>query len=296
MDVAPMGQILRTTMPNKATQQEHVSLKAQAWRVDFQERPSMADLGSVVIKEPRNVNAVLTPVDVEEALASGRTESGGSLIIVWMAPGVNTPSSIEHDVEAWMRDGASSVRQTPVRATIRTVRVIWHDSRALIYTSAEQLQDAIDAVVRFTVAERETTALELAMGSTWASLDADAPLTHAVTSLQQKQQQHVNELTELATRMKAKHLRVSKALEQLDPALSESSKRLYSELASAAVLWDRVEPLGEPIQFTLDQYELANTRLIEAKNAAREHSHAMIGHVLEVGIIVLLLCQLRLFW
>ena len=134
-------------MLNKATQQEPVSLKAQAWRVDFQERPSMADLGSVVIKEPRNVNAVLARVDVEEALASGRTESGGSLIIVWMAPGVNTPSSIEHDVEAWMRDGASSVRQTPVRATIRTVRVIWHDSRALIYTSAEQLQDAIDATI-----------------------------------------------------------------------------------------------------------------------------------------------------
>ena len=256
----------------------------------------MADLRSVVIKEPRNAHAVLTPVDVEEALASGRTDSGGSLTIVWMPPGVNTPPSIEHDVEAWMRDGASSERQTPVRATIRTVRVIWHDSRALIYTSAEQLQDAIDAVVRFTVADRETTALELAIDSTWASLDANAPLTHAVTSRQQKQQQHVNELTELATRMQIVYLRVSKALEQLDPALSESSKRLYSELASAAVLWDRLDPLDEPIQFTLDQYELANTRLIEAKNAAMDHSHAMIGHVLEVGIIVLLICQIRLFW
>jgi hypothetical protein len=291
-----MGQVLRTTMLNKATPQEHVSLKAQAWRVDFQERPSMADLRSVVIKEPRNVNAVLTPVDVEEALASGRTESGGSLIIVWMPPGVNTPPSIEHDVDAWMRDSASSVRQTPVRATIRTVRVIWHDTRALVYTNAEQLDDAIDAVVRFTVAERETTALELAMDSTWASIDADAPLTHAAASRQQKQQQHVNELTELATRMKAMYLRVSKALEQLDPALGESSKRLYSELANAALLWDRVEPLGEPIQFALDQYELANTRLIEAKTAAMEHLHAMIGHVLEVGIIVLLLCQLRILW
>ena len=162
-------------MLNKATQQEHVSLEAQAWRVDFQERPSMGDLGSVVIKEPRNVNAVLTPVDVKEALASGRTESDGSLTIVWMAPGVNTPSSIEYDVEAWMRDDANSVRQTPVRATIRTVRVIWHDSRALIYTTAEQLRDAIDAVIRFTVAERDVTALELAINSTWASLDANAP-------------------------------------------------------------------------------------------------------------------------
>ena len=79
------------------------------------------------------------------------------------------------------------------------------------------------------------------------------------------------------------YLRVSKALEQLDPALGKSSKRLYSELASAAVLWDRLDPLDEPIQFTLDQYELANTRLIDAKTAEMDHSHAMIGHVLEVG-------------
>ena len=53
--------------------------------------------------------------------------------------------------------------------------------------------------------------------------------------------------------MKAMYLRVSKALEQLDLALGESSKRLYSELASAAVLWDRVDPMDEPIQFALDQ-------------------------------------------
>ena len=282
-------------MLNKVTQQEQVSLQAKAWRVDFQQTPSTADLRSVVIKEPRNVNAVLTPVDVDEALASGRMASSGSLMIVWMAPGVNTPSNIEHDVEAWMRDGTNSVRQTPVRATIRTVRVIWLDSRALIYTTAEQLQDAIDAVVRFTVAEREVTALELAIDSTWASLDANAPLTHAVTSRQQEQQRHVNELTVLATRMQAMYLRVSKALEQLDPALSEASKRLYSELAAAAVLWDRVDPLDEPIQFALDQYELANTRLIDARTAARDHSHAMIGHVLEVGIILLLFYQIHLF-
>ena len=282
-------------MLNQVTQQEHVSLQAKAWRVDFQKTPSTAALRSVVIKEPRNANAVLTPVDVEEALASGRTASSGSLMIVWMAPGVNTPSGIEHDVEAWMRNGASSVRQTPVRATIRTVRVIWHDSRALIYTTAEQLQDAIDAVLRFTVAEREMTALELAMDSMWASLDANAPLTHAVTSRQQKQQRRVNELTELATRMYAMYLRVSKALEQLDPALGKSSKRLYSELANAAILWDRVDPLDESIQFALDQYELANTRLIEARTAAKERSHAMIGLVLEVGIILLLFYQIHLF-
>ena len=182
-------------MLNTVTQQEHASLQAKAWRVDFQETPGMADLRSVVIKEPRNVNAVLTPVGADEVLASGRAASGRSPMIVWMAPGVNTPSSIEHDVEAWMRDGASSVRQTPVRATICTVRVIWQDSRALIYTTAEQLQDAIDAVLRFTIAEREVTALELAISPTWASLDANAALTHAVTSRQQKQQPHLNDLT-----------------------------------------------------------------------------------------------------
>jgi hypothetical protein len=63
-------------------------------------------------------------------------------------------------------------------------------------------------------------------------------------------------------------------------------------LAIAAGLYDRAPRLGEPVQFASDHYELANTRLIEAKNAATERTNFLIGHTLESLIIVLLLGEL----
>ena len=63
-----------------------------------------------------------------------------------------------------------------------------------------------------------------------------------------------------------------------------------------------VEILAYPIQLASDHYELADTRLIEAKNAATDRRHALLGHVLEIAILLLLafetsaiLCQIRVY-
>ncbi len=99
-------------------------------------------------------------------------------------------------------------------------------------------------------------------------------------------------MTELVVQMKSAQMRVATALEQLDPTLAEPSKRLYGELAMAAGLYDRAPRLSEPVQFASDHYELANTRLIEGKNAAAERTNGMIGHMLESLIIFLLMAEL----
>ena len=111
--------------------------------------------------------------------------------------------------------------------------------------------------------KKKRVALEATMKSAWASIEADADLTHAVTRRDQKRQRHVNEMTEIATRMKMAWLRVSRSIEQLDPALADPSKRLFAELVSAASLYDRMEMLDDPVQFALDHYEISNARLIE---------------------------------
>jgi hypothetical protein len=77
----------------------------------------------------------------------------------------------------------------------------------------------------------------------------------------------------------------------LDPTLAEPSKRLFAELVSGASLYDRMEMLDGPIQYALDQYELANARLTEANHARKELVHSIIGYV---AIIVLLVAQLLL--
>ena len=73
-----------------------------------------------------------------------------------------------------------------MRADVRTLRVVWDESRALIYASNSDIRSALDAIARFSVAQKEALALEATMRSAWASIDTDTGLTHAVTKRQQK--------------------------------------------------------------------------------------------------------------
>lgn len=278
-------------MPNALTQQEQRTIVAHAWRVRFEDEEK-AGQRPIVVREPRNVAAIVTPIDVNDALTLQAPEDDGSFDLIWIPPGATAPTDIERDAEIWIDNAATSLRRTPIRAGIRTIRVLWHDARVLLDANAEQLEEALDAIIRFTVVERETAVLEAAVSSIWDTIDADASLTHGGASRQRKRQKHVNEMTELATRMKIIRLRVSTALEQLDPRLAESSKRLYAELTMAAALHDRLDELDEPVQFAVDHYELANTRLLDAGAWSNERAHAFTGHVLEVAIVLILLAEL----
>lgn len=277
-------------MGNALTQKEQKVVAARAWRVFFDRREEGEE--TIAVREPRNVAVVLKPIEPQEALAQGAPAEDGSLDLIWMPPGANYPLNVEREAESWLDDAATALRRYPVRAGIRTVRVFWHDSRVLLYANPEQVNDAIDAIIRFTATERELSALDTAIAANWGVIDTDATLTHDVARRDQSRQTHVNEMTERATRMQMSRLRVERALEQLDPRLVESSKRLYAELSLAAAQHDRLDLIDEPIQFALDHYELANTRLIEAKNASKDRALALTGHALEVVIVFLLLAEL----
>ena len=258
----------------------------EAWRIEFAEGSQTYPDGveTIEIAEPRDVTAVLVPFAPSEALAKDGPHNG-ILTVVWMPPGVNTPATIERDADEWMRGAGAERKEASVRAEVRTMRVVWDQSRAVIYASRSDIRWALDAIVRFTVAQKETLALEATMKSTWASIGLDAALTYAVSRRHQKMQRHVNEMTEVATRMKMAWLRVMRSLEQLDPALALPSKRLFAELVAAASLYDRMEMLEEPVQFTLDHYEISNTRLIDTNLAREERINSIFGY----GIIAMLL-------
>jgi hypothetical protein len=277
-------------MLDVATGTVEPTIHAQAWRVEFVEDPIIRADGveSIEIAEPRKVTAVLAPLDTSVALSRAEAETAGELTVVWLPPGVKTPATIERDANEWIRAVGARRKEANVRADVRTVRVLWDEGRALIYASPGDIRCALDATARFSLVQREALALEATMKSAWASIEADSALTHSVTRRQQKRQRHVNEMTEIATRMKVAWLRITNSLEQLDPTLAEPSKRLFAELVSGAALYDRLEMLEDPIQFALDQYELANTRLIEAKQAYKERFNAIVGYVFEAAIIALL--------
>jgi hypothetical protein len=279
-----------TTETNKAA----VSMKA--WQVKFRKVGFGLPRDAIEIAEPRRLFAELHQTDPADVLAETAPQSRSSFTIIWIPPGGNAPIGAERDAEAWLRGGQDAGNRIAVRAGVRTVRIFWTFNRALIYARPENIDSALDAVVRFTVAQYETIALETEMNSTWTVIEADARLTHSITSMAQGRQSHVDNMTMLANRMKAKFLRITQALEQLHPALDESSKRMYAELVAAGALYDRLELLEEPVQFALDLYQIANTRLIEARFAEKERRHAAINDVLQVVIVILLIYPLHLFW
>ncbi|HLH98806.1 MAG TPA: hypothetical protein VKW08_27155 [Xanthobacteraceae bacterium] len=256
---------------------------AQAWRIAFPVDAGLHAAPLAVIREPMNAVAVASPVDLNEALAASAAPQDGSLLVIWIRSAPGSALDLDARLQAWIKAGLAP-NQSAVHASIKSVRIECTSIRCIVHAAPEQLADAMDAVARFVPVLRATTELEARMTATWPRIKAHTPLTHAVTRAQLRLQREVDGETERATEMKAMHLRLATALEQLDQTLSATSKRIYADLAAAAALPDRVEMLEDPIQFALDHYELANWRLTEI-GAART------GKALEVLIILILLAD-----
>jgi hypothetical protein len=302
---------------------EQSLIQAQAWSVSFAATQPTDQSPLLVVEEPNRLFAVARSISVGEALAvvslatrwdelnnhvqassdkvpaqvaqvpawwrrlsatpqlSERLEP---LLLIWLPADAAIPRSMEQRLEAWLSEGRGPKRPT-IRSGLRTSRIIASDDRAVIFTSSEQLTDVMDAVVRFTIASRETLQLEKQMAAMWKMINSHTPLIHTVSPKDQIRQAEVKQVTEQVSNMQATILRLQTALEQLDPRTSGSSKRLYAELVEQAGLHERLEMLEDPIEFATDHYELANTRAIEAKNAMREC-------LLESLIVLLLTAEL----
>jgi hypothetical protein len=266
---------------NETVLREHAVtpiVEAKAWRITFDEVDKDPSAGTV-IREPRLTAVNAQPIEVEAALADTGETDDGSLLVIWLPTGQATPANLERDVELWISQ--CSYYRPAVRANIRTNRVVWANTRAIIYATPDGFQDTLDAVRRFTMIARETSALEKQMKSTWPMVNKHVGLSHAVKSRQHRFQSQINKMTEMVTRMKMSYLRIQMAIEQHDAGLTIASKRLCAELVLQAGIHDRLDILDEPVQFALDHYELSNTRLTEHKAAARE--------MVLMGVIVILL-------
>jgi hypothetical protein len=257
--------------------------ETKAWRVTFADAAPQDDSPHLVIAESSPAVAICRTVGVDEALAAASQASGETIDLIWLPPSAGSAQDIERKLEADQKADAPS-RRPPVRASLRSTRVVWTDARAVIASAADQLADATDAVIRFTLAERRTVALEREMTAMWPQIDAYKALTHRVRRRQLGLQSKIDALTERATTMSVDLMRLQTALEQLDPKLTSGSKRLYAELVLQAGIYERLEMLEDPIDFASEHFELANTRLIEARNA-------LTGFYLEALIVVVLAAE-----
>src|SRR5664279_1756495 len=227
--------------------------EAKAWRFSFKTDIPSGNAPILVMQVPRNVAVFAEAISPNEAPADSDDDS---FYILWIPP---TFSSNAERESAWLDtatpiDGAAR-DQRIIKAGLRTIRVVWSERRAVIHSAREHLEEALDAVVRFTLAERETFDLERQMTAIWPILKAHAPLTYKSSALRRRHDKTaVAQVTEQVTEMTTTLLLLQTALEQLDPALAGNSKRLYAELVLQAAIYERIELLEDPIEFAMEHY------------------------------------------
>jgi hypothetical protein len=255
------------------------STELQAWRFTF-EQSKIATSSGIVIRDPEQP-AVAHPIALETALAEVEGKDD-ALYVIWVPIDRTVPLDMERRLCAWIEDAGQ--RGPTIRVSIRTVRVVWANARALVYAGLDHWPDALDAVIRFTALFQDTLALEQRLRSIWPTINRHVPLSHTVSYREQRQRRAVGQMTETVTRMRMSFLQIQSAVEQLDARLSSGSKRLCAELILQGAIHDRLAELEDPIGFMLNHYELANTRLID-------HAYASTELLLTTLIVIALVLQ-----
>ena len=71
-------------MVDTLLEREQSILDMRAWRGVFQARAAVGDNEAIVIREPRDVTAVLTPIDAKEVVGTAALLGPDAFEIVWM--------------------------------------------------------------------------------------------------------------------------------------------------------------------------------------------------------------------
>jgi predicted nuclease with TOPRIM domain len=257
-----------------------------AWRVKF---ANEAQHGNVKRSSGRGATKLLVEqsiMEVEDILVQDAGGQGDTLDMIWVEQGRDSIWDPEGRLESWLAE-ANQSRQSILRAGLRTIQVIWARNRVVLFASGEHLEDAQDAVFRFTSLAWKLEGLEKDMDEVWPILESHIPLLHSVKRRQHKLQNSIDAMTDRTNRMSVKLIKLYEEFDQLDAKITPTSKRLFSELCDQAAIEDRMEAIEDPVQNAVEHYEMVNDRMIESKNAYS-------SKVLETLIVIVLLLELGL--
>jgi hypothetical protein len=130
-------------MADALLEREQSILDTRAWRGVFQAQADAGDSEAIVIKEPRDVTAVLTPIDAKELVASTTRLGPDAFEIVWTPSPVGDLPNAEYEAESWFNRATTPRRRSIVRAGTRTARVFWSEGRALIYCKTRWTESCV---------------------------------------------------------------------------------------------------------------------------------------------------------
>lgn len=231
--------------------------------------------------------AVATPLTLEALRERSATEPLDELCFVFLPGGSATPFEQQKWAEEWMAKPAAPDAVPTIELVMRSDRILWRPGRALMHGAADRADETLAGLVDFAFHEAELRRLEREVQADWPVAEGLVPLTHSVDNAAVRRQAHVDEMTEITTMRRMRHVRLERRLDKASITLPGSARRLVSELAVQSEVTDRLKSLCDQLEVFEDLCESANDRLLE-------YSYYRGEYRLELWIIVVLVLELVL--
>ena len=256
---------------------------AAGWHIRFvTESPAPDAIVLASFGHPLNCRAVATPVDFAQMLALVPPASGDTGGIELLTVPLASPLApdLNRQLEAW--PGAGQARGSIIEASLRSTRVLAGTARAAVFSKADQMDEAVDATLRFMAAQRSAALLERDVEVNLDAMAAYAvPATKTAVPDPRSRQARMHD----ALGTKVAWIGLQRSLEQFDPAIPAHARRLFADLCQSARLPDRMECLEEPIHAVYDYYDAEAWR-------RDDQGHFNVTIVAELLILVVLIAEL----
>jgi hypothetical protein len=215
----------------------------------------------------------------------GAADTTGILHIAWITGG-----TADERQELGQDGMAGSPTPDPMATVVfadEELTVEWRPGLAVVRSPVDRNQSLLAALIDFAFFEGALRQLEVALVGCEAQADADVGRGYGIRWRDRRHWRRFRETTEACARLRAAFVQIRPGLEQGAPGLPARGRRLASRLRRRIQAPTRLEGFSERLEFCEDLYEGANDRVADFR-------WYLGGHVLEIGIIVLLLAEVVL--
>ena len=189
--------------------------------------------------------------------------------------------------EDWMatpdRDGSIST----VAFAWNGQKIQWRPGRLLVQGSPDAFEGILKAATDFAFYESELRALEQTLDSHEAQALQDVARSQRIRFRDRKHWPRFAELTEYFCRMRLTYASLEPHLVIASGTLPRDARQVMARLLDEAEITDRLEAVSNRLEACEDLYEGANDRVAD-------YRWYIGGHLLEVGITLLLLVEVAL--
>lgn len=241
---------------------------------------------------PQPVVAVKEAVKPTALLAEPVGKANELMRIYVLEPGVDLTAEgdwyklVSPSVSSLALDPAlKDAQEPPADLQVRSDRILWRPSLALVICNAERLNEILTGLVYFSYFVKQVARLEKELSDSWSEVRQDMRYIHQVDDQAFAEQPRINEKSRWSYLLRADYARIEPFIDTVPNYVPANARRIIQELATHTEILGRLKVLDDQLEVFEDTYELANDRILE-------YSYYRGEYKLEVVIIIVLLVEL----